>query len=135
MHWVCKVMHRELVSYETDPKWYEMNKEYEEEGHEVHLVDKKELINQDLCDRQWGVVLIDSRPANHRRKLAMKLKDNADFLILHDSEPEINRFYGYSHIYKHFAYVKHFDEFKPNTTILSNREEFKNAKNSGETTT
>ena len=126
LHWLCKEAGRELLSLENDPKWLEPNKAFEEGLHRVEFVsdwDKAPIFLPDE-DRRWSVVLIDHRPALRRRIEALRLKDRADYIILHDSEPEIDRFYRYSGIYKHFKYQYDFTIVgKPHTTVLSNFED------------
>jgi len=42
-------------------------------------------------------------------------------LIIHDSEPEINKFYRYDRIWDHYRYRYDYKKFKPYTTVLSNK--------------
>jgi len=118
LHNLCEKDKRKIVSYENDPKWFVENTCYISDFHRVNLVNNWEDI--EIEGNYWSVVLVDHRPARNRRIEAMRVKDFADFIILHDSEPEIDRFYGYSEIYKHFKYVYHYTDALPNTTVLSN---------------
>lgn len=115
---MCTLPKRKLVSYDNDRNWFLENEKWVSEFHEVRF-----LMNWDKADvdnTHWSIVLIDHRPAVRRRVDAVRLKDKADFILLHDSEPEIDRFYRYSGIYKHFKYVYHYTKCLPNTTIVSN---------------
>ncbi len=118
LHWMCTFQQRQLLSLENDPKWLEPNKAYENEFHKVEFVDF--WVDAPIDDTHWSVALIDHRPALRRKDEAKRLKDNADFILLHDSEPEIDRFYKYTWIYKYFKYRYDFQAFKPYTTVLSN---------------
>lgn len=118
LHAMCKQKNRLLVSYETDLKWYERYREFASESHLLnHLPDMNELITEYI---DWSVVFIDNRPARSRRELAMKLRYKADFILLHDSEPEQDKFFGYKKIYPEFKYVYQYTDCKPNTAVLSN---------------
>jgi len=118
LHWICTHQKRRLLSLENDPSWIEPNKAYENEYHKVEFVE--DWNKAPIDDTYWSVVLIDHRPAIRRREEAKRLKDNADFILIHDSEPEINKFYRYDTIYPLFDFKYNITKLKPNTVILSN---------------
>lgn len=118
LHNLCEKEKRKIYSYENDPKWYAENTCYMADFHFPMFVTDWDDI--DIEDKYWSVALIDHRPARRRHKDALRIKDWADYIILHDTEPEIDRFYGYSRIYKYFKYVKHYTKSKPYTTVVSN---------------
>jgi len=113
LYWTCKAQRRLFVSYENDKKWCE---KFEDLGTQ-HMEDWQKA---PIDDTFWSVVLVDHRPALRRHKEARRLRNNASFIVMHDSEPEIDRFYKYSWIYKDFKYRYDFDSVRPNTTVLSN---------------
>lgn len=112
LYWYCKAYDRKFVSYENDREWCKKLSGM------TTPIDKWEDLEIDKL--WWSIVLIDHRPAIRRHKDAIKMKDKADFVVLHDSEPEIDRFYAYRRVYPHFKYRYDFTKFKPYTTILSN---------------
>jgi len=112
LYWLSKAQDRAFESYENDKKWCEKIG-----GITEYCEDWEKL---DIDNIFWDIALMDHRPALRRKTDAVRLKNNARFVVLHDSEPEIDRFYGYSRVYKHFKYRYDFKKFKPNTTILSN---------------
>lgn len=116
---LCRKEKRRIVSYENDPEWFEKNKEFSSDFHEIHLVD--DWASLPVEKTHWGVAFIDHRPARRRRHDALRLRNAADYIILHDTEPEVARFYGYSRIYPHFSHRKVYTGCMPNTTVLSNR--------------
>ena len=118
---MCKPTGRLLVSYENYPEWYEKNLEYASSFHKVLLAPDWDKI--DIDSTHWSVVFIDHRPALRRRVEARRLKDNAYYIVLHDSEPEINKFYRYTDIYPLFKYRFGYKKCKPYTTVLSNFKE------------
>lgn len=121
---LCKQNGQEIFSYENDLKWHGKFLEFHHMNHKIIYAEDWDAIPFER--KHWGVVLIDHRPARRRRVEALRLKDCADYIILHDSEPEIDRFYGYKSIYKHFKYVHHYTNCMPNTTVLSNRKDLSN---------
>src|SRR3989304_370754 len=121
LHWLCKDQGRYLMSVDTDPKWITNFEDYRSETHDIFLHTREESINTGMDKLRWGVVLIDGRPARHRHKFAIKFKYSADIVIIHDSEPEINKFYRYDRIWDHYRYRYDYKKFKPYTTVLSNK--------------
>lgn len=115
---MCRKTKRKLVSYENDRKWYEQNLMYRSDYHDVLLIEDWD--NIEIGGTSWSIVLVDHRPALRRHTEALRVKDNADYIVLHDSEPEIDRFYKYSRIYPQFKYRFTYDKCKPYTEVLSN---------------
>lgn len=115
LYWTCKADNRKFVSYENYKDWCD------KVGDVTTFTDNWD--NIDIDNHRWDIVLIDHRPALRRKTDAIRLKDNSLFVVLHDSEPEIDRFYHYSRVYKHFKYRYDYTKLKPNTTILSNFED------------
>lgn len=118
LHWMCQTHRIPLFSYETDNEWLERFVEFSDTNHS--LLPVKDWKDIQLNSSFWGIVLVDSRPAKERAHLATRVKDNADFVVLHDSEPEIDRFYRYGRAYRGFKYRYDFKKVMPNTTVLSN---------------
>lgn len=118
LHWLCTAKERQLVSLENDPKWLGHNKAWENGFHRVEFVENWEKANID--NTHWSVVLIDHRPALRRKEDAIRLKNNANFVVVHDAEPEINRFYRYDKIDPHYKYKFLYDRVKPYTVVYSN---------------
>jgi hypothetical protein len=115
---MCRLTERPLVSYESDSKWYKKNLKYASNFHTILLADDWDKI--DIDNTHWSVAFIDHRPALRRKIEAKRLKDIADYVILHDSEPEKGKFYRYTDIYPLFKYRYDYTNCKPYTTILSN---------------
>lgn len=118
LHALCKKNKRQIISYDNDPKWYKENLCYKSDFHEINLVEDWSTLPIEKVF--WGVVLVDHRPAVRRRVEAVRVKNNAKFVLLHDAEPEIERFYGYKKVYPEFKYRCLYDLCKPYTAILSN---------------
>ena len=123
LHWLCG-SNRHLVSLEGDEKWVKKFQEYNVDRHIVkHIEDWDKA---DIDNTHWSVVLIDHRPALRRKVDAERLKDKADYILIHDSEPEINKFYRYTDIYPLFKYRHDYTAVKPNSVVLSNFKDLSN---------
>ncbi len=112
LYWACKAQDRMFRSYENDKVWCEMLGDFT-----TYIKDWEKA---PIDDKFWSLAFIDHRPALRRHKEARRLKDNANFIVMHDSEPEIDKFYKYTWIYKHFKFRYDFKKIKPNTVVLSN---------------
>ena len=76
--------------------------------------------NSPLIDKKWDVVLIDQTPDLSRKETAKKLANKANYIIVHDSNPEHERIYRYSEIYPLFKYKRVWDKDDRHATVLSN---------------
>lgn len=112
LYWLSMDQGRKFVSYDNDMAWIE------KVGYPIEFVDDWEKTKID--DIHWSIAFIDHRPGERRAIDIKRLKDNADLIILHDSEPELDKLYGYEKIYPLFKYRYDYTKFRPNTTILSN---------------
>ena len=123
LHWLCGAS-RHLVSLEGDEKWVKKFQEYNVDRHIVKYIEDWD--KADIDNTHWSVVLIDHRPALRRKVDAERLKDKADYILIHDSEPEINKFYRYTDIYPLFKYRHDYTAVKPNSVVLSNFKDLSN---------
>lgn len=120
--WLCRAKGREFVSYENNEKWCEALRR--NIGFHPKFVKNWGDIKVD--DTHWSVAFIDLRPGIRRKVCANRLKDNADYIVIHDSEPDINKFYRYTDIYPLFKYRYNYTKVRPNTVVLSNFKDLKN---------
>ena len=114
---MCRETGRELISFDNDPKWFESNKQWESDYHKFYFV---EDWNEIFINRHWSVAFVDHRPAIRRIEEIKRLQKIANYIIIHDSEPEQDKFFKYSRIYDLFRYRLNYTKCKPHTTILSN---------------
>jgi len=115
LHWLCSEHSRRLDTYESHPDYYAFAKRFQSRYHSIHLT--KDWQDIDMR-KHWGVVLIDHAPEERRGIDAIRLKNNADYIVLHDSELE--KKYGYDKIWEHFKYIHRWDGGTPKTTVVSN---------------
>lgn len=109
LHWLCAESGRKLVTYEDNPKYFEWLKEYQSETHSI-------IDNLNFPESRWSVVFIDNG-IDEREKCAIRFKDSADLIVLHDTESDQ---YGYQNVFPHFKFRYDWKFCKPWTTIVSN---------------
>lgn len=114
LHWLCR--DKKLVTYENVPEYYQFAKKFQWKNHSIRFIEDWDKLK---TRKHWGVIFIDHNDG-HRGEDAIKFKDNADYIIIHDSNADC---YGYDNIWKHFKYRCDWKECKPWTTVLSNFKE------------
>lgn len=114
---MCHESKRELISFDNDPIWFNENKKWESDYHKVYFVEDWDKI---LLNRHWSAALVDHKPARRRMHEIRRLAKIANFVIVHDTEPESDRFFKYSWIWKYYKYRFDYTKCRPNTTVLSN---------------
>ncbi len=118
LDWVCSFSGRKLVSYETSPKWYERAKRMQSDYHDIFFVEKWADIPLD--QKHWGLAFVDHDPHKERAVTIERLKDKADYIIVHDTEPRSEKGYDYPRIYSLFKYRFDHKKVEPWTSVLSN---------------
>jgi hypothetical protein len=118
LKWLCQSFNRTLLSVDNSPHWIERAKRTRVELQEIELVE--DWTKFDATYRHWGLVFIDHGPKEQRHIDILKLKDHADFIVIHDSEPDVEDLYQYEKVYPYFKYRYDYNKIKPHTTILSN---------------
>ena len=114
LHWLCAESYRRLETYEDTEEYFKFAIRFKSKSHSIRFVEDWDQVG---LGKHWDVVFIDHL-TNRRSKDALRLKDNANYIILHDSEaPE---HYGYDKIYPEFKYIYHWKFCRPWTTIVSN---------------
>jgi hypothetical protein len=120
LHWLCFDNKRKVISYESYKHYYDFAKLFTTDTHEVVFV--KDWDTQKF-ENKYGVVFIDHTIPGRKHTRgddAIKFKDIADFVVLHDAGSNSNEKYGYEETYKHFKYRHDWTGCQPHTTILSN---------------
>lgn len=120
LHWICFDSQRHLVSYDSEPTYFNSNAQYATDFHEVYLADNWDNID---INKPWDIAFIDLSPPLKRKDMAKKLSLCAKFVILHDTQARVRREYCYDEIYPLFKYRFDYNIAKPWTTVLSNYED------------
>ena len=117
LHWLCQDQQRNLVSFESQQKYFDLNRQFQSDSHHLSLIADWDQID---IDRHWSVAFIDHEPAERRVVEIKRLAKSADYLIIHDSQSKEDSFYHYSQIYPLFKYRYDYTQAFPNTSVLSN---------------
>lgn len=110
---------RQLFSIENYKEWYDFMLKYWEsnKNHHIFFIDN---YSKTKIDHPWDVVLIDQTPDSSRSKEAIRLKDFAKYIILHDSNPSNDKITYYSKVYPFFKYKTVWMHDKNSATVVSN---------------
>ncbi|KKS97637.1 MAG: hypothetical protein UV74_C0011G0006 [Candidatus Woesebacteria bacterium GW2011_GWB1_43_14] len=117
LHWMAHIYKRNVFSYENDPKWYAKSLKANSKYHKIIFVNNWDELP---VDRHWGVVFIDHAPAERRIVEIKKFADKADYIIIHDTEPEHDNDYHFSEIWPMFKHIYHLNKIFPWTSVVSN---------------
>jgi len=124
LHWLCAADKRKLVSYENNKEYYEFAKKFQSANHRIRFIENWNDID---TKTHWSVVLVDHTPPSKERGLeVMKLKDKADYIVIHDTGPKIQPKYGYEKVWPHFKYRHDWKECTQWTTVVSNFKDLSN---------
>jgi len=119
MDLMCAETKRKVISYDNDPAWFDANKErWQSDYHDIRLIEDWDSI--DLKEHFWSVAFIDHKPASRRKNDMERLANLAQFVLIHDSEPESDKYFKYSWKYKFYKYRYDYTKCRPHTTVLSN---------------
>ncbi len=126
LHWLCAEKGLPLLSLEDDESWYEEFSSFKTFNHRVELVENWDILDKfKVYKTDWSMVLIDNNPVKKRWRMAKRLRNHADFILLHDAEPENDNKNHYSRIYHMFEYKYIYDKVYPFTAIVSKTKEIK----------
>ena len=117
LHWACFQNKRELVTYDNNPEYFGVIKQYECDFHKVNLVENWDDIP---IERPWDLAFVDHAPDFRRKTEIARLANFAKYIIIHDSETKVSHFYKYEEIYPLFKYNFKYRAVKPHTSVLSN---------------
>lgn len=116
LHWMCKFMDRELITYENDPAYYAFEHTFQSRQHRIRFVEDWDKIN---TKTHRGMVFIDHHPPKRRMVELLRFKDSADYIVIHDTE-RLSREYNKSEIFEQFKYRYDWKDCKPWTSVVSN---------------
>lgn len=118
LHWLSSVYKRHVYSYESSNYWYKRAKKYESEYH--HIIYCPDWEEADFVNKHWGMAFIDQSPESVRNKTVTALKNNADYIVMHDTSPEYDKKYQFSKIWDQFQHIFHYKKAEPNSSVVSN---------------
>ena len=117
LHWICKYRNQKLMTLENNKEYYDFAKKFQSKLHKIKLI---ENLDNFPINKHWGVVFIDhDMPYQRRGEDALRFKDSADYIVLHDTDLE--KQYGYDKIWSDFKYRHDWKDYSPGwTTVVSN---------------
>jgi len=116
LHELCRG--RKLVSYDSSKEYVDAFMSLASDWHELSFVEDWAKI---AIEKPWSIAFIDHAPCGRRRYDIARLKDFADYVIVHDTEQDVDRFYRYKGAFSLYRYRRDYTFAKPFTTVLSNR--------------
>ena len=122
LHWLLAESRRKLVTCENNEDYHNFALKFRSRTHHIRLVKEWDEVS---VNDYWSVILIDHNSKNPKRRSvdALRFKNNADYIVLHDSNVGI---YGYDDIWREFKYRHDWKFGKPWTTVLSNTKDLSN---------
>jgi len=125
LHWYCKNKGRKLITYEDNYDYYLFEKQFQSRHHRIILVKSWDEVD---VKTHRGLVFVDHGGRaitntwyGYRRGMdAIRFKDSADYVVLHDTEPKGLKTYGYDTMFPHFKYRFDWIECVPYTSVVSN---------------
>lgn len=117
LHWSCFDKKRRLVSVDNH-EYIKFMASFRDDFHELLPVNSFDDV--DFSSHEWDVVLVDQAPAISRREHIKHLANWAKYIVVHDTEPRVEKDYQYNEIYPLFKYRFDYTKARPNTTVLSN---------------
>ena len=122
LHWMCKFMDRELITYENEPDYYAFERQFQSRQHRIRFVEDWDKIS---IPKHCGMVFIDHHPPKRRMVETLRFKDVADYIVIHDTERE-SREYNRPEVFKQFKYRYDWKDCKPWTSVVSNSKDLSN---------
>lgn len=119
LHELACANKRRLLTLESNKEWFDHFKCLQNEWHKFELVNDWEQFTKPL-KQNWDVVFIDHAPALRRKEDIIRLKDKAEYIVVHDSNESL---YQYNDAFNLFKYRFDYTLFnvEPSTTVLSNK--------------
>ena len=87
--------------------------------HDVIFVEDSDWDKIDVLSTHWSVVLVDHNPGPRRREEMRRVANNADYVVVHDTDPQNDWHYKYAEYFPLFKY-RCDTLIYPRTTVLSN---------------
>jgi len=116
-HRLSNVQNRYVLTSDLNYEWLAKFILFSSASHELYLVNSKKAgaknnsihevkAWEDIGHQQnhWGLIFIDQSPASQRHKDLKRLRDRADILVVHDTEPGQERLYRIQEVIKTFKY-------------------------------
>ena len=118
LHWLATISQRQVYSYESKESWYGRAKKYENAYHHIVLCNDWETA--DFDQRRWGMAFIDHSPGWRRPREVARLANLAEYIVIHDTDPEREGHYEFSKVWGLFKYRYDYNRLWPSSAVVSN---------------
>jgi hypothetical protein len=122
LHSLLRDTGRGLFSFDDNPDWVDRYDSLRARWHRIVLVDYADKYGpkalESWIDCRWGAVLLDHAPYHCRVREAIRLKDIAEQIVIHDINAEDG--HAADPVWEHFKYRVDDKRFLPWTTCVSN---------------
>lgn len=112
LHWLCKDMNRNLISYENNIEFYSYAKQYRDRFHRIKFVKDWNEID---TKTHRGVVFVSHAPWERHSIEIIRFKDTA-YIVIHGTSREEY----YVDVWRHFKHIYTWKENSPWTSVVSN---------------
>jgi len=120
LRWLSELSGRKVYSYESRDHWFNRaTKNYG--GRPNHEIILTKNYDDAKIERPWGMAFVDHGPNDRRIIEIERLKDWADFIVIHDTNEDADKSYHYSKIWPLFKYRVDVNHFWPPTSVVSNK--------------
>jgi hypothetical protein len=126
MNLICGMQGRYLLSVDTDKKWFGKFTSYKKKGHGILFVKEAEIRHWDhsMFNTKYSIVFVDGSPAELRQPFIERIKGQADYIVVHDTECVFQGLTNcYAYDFSSFKHVYHFKTVPPMTSLLSDLDE------------
>jgi hypothetical protein len=117
LHWLCNEAGRKIDSYESSEMFYLAAENYRTDWHGVHFVKNWDELE---INKHWGVAFVDHAPGPRRNVEMARLANNADYVVVHDSEPKSDWHYHFTNHFDKYKYRYDYTKAYPHTSVFSN---------------
>ncbi len=120
---ICGKQKRNLISVDFDFNWFQKFTHYQSDLHKVLYldVDLFKSRSYDFLNKHYSIVFIDSAPMWTRQTMIEYVKNNADYIIAHDTTSiAFHNVPGYGYDFSSFKHIYHFKKVSRATTLISN---------------
>jgi len=115
LHEICKLNCRRLVSTEEKLEWFKKFEYLRTDWHEFYFV--RDWASFVLLDSvKWDVVFVDHAPGERRKFDIDRLRNNATYLVIHDTE---EAGYQYEPVLQSFKHRFDYKKLNPWTSVVS----------------
>ena len=125
LHWSCFPSHRKIVTVENNPEYFPFARYYHNHGGYHTVICTEDLDSVDLSG-PWGIAFVDHDPPERRGVDIVRLKDAAEYVVVHDTDSDRMKRYGFNaDDISVFRYSWRYTDARPYTTVFSNKHDLR----------